>query len=156
MTEFETQAIVLLRSIDASMKALVAAANRRAGTEVASDSDLDSQYGDETIRFLPRDWSGDDLKGQTMSRCPPDFLDEFARSMDYFAKKNEGKVTDKGKPKSDFDRRSAARARGWAKRLRSGWKPREAPPAAKRDFDSAADDADDFADSGFDPASEDF
>ena len=46
-----------------------------------------------------------------MNECPPDFLDQYAGLMDFFAEKNTGIKTDKGADKSAFDRRSAARAR---------------------------------------------
>ena len=136
MNEFETQALALLKSIDGHLYALVQAANRRAAANspaIADDKDLDSQYGDETVKFSPKDWSGDSIKGLTMSRCPPAALDLLANAFDYFAKRNEGQLTDKRKPKSDYDRRSAARARGWAKRLRAGWKP--AKPADFSEFE---------------------
>ena len=92
---------------------------------VATDADLDSQYGDEVVRFLPRDWSGQDFKGTRMSQCSPVFLDRLADSFAYFAQKNDtaGAKDDKGRPKSFYDRRSEGRARGWAARLRHGWKP---------------------------------
>lgn len=134
----------LLSEILAELKKLNAAADRRAAaanggsSAVATNAELDGPFGDETIKFDPRDWQGDSFKGAPMSRCPADYLDMLASSLDYFAKKNEGKLTDKGKPKSDFDRRSAARARGWAQRVRGGWKPRAAP--------IPNDDADDFGD----------
>lgn len=94
-----------------------------ASVAIADDKDLDSQYGDETIRFEPRDWSGVAVKGSRMSECPPEFLDMLADTYDYFARKNaeSNAMTTGGKPKAEYDRRSAARARGWAARLRSGW-----------------------------------
>ncbi len=139
------EALILLRSIDASLKALVAAANRRAaanGPAVADDKDLDGPRGDEELRFTPRDWTGEPCKGRRMSECEAELLDMLAASFDYFAKKNDekGLKDDKGRPKSFYDKRSASRARGWAKRLRDGWK-RPAPAAL--DNDDAADPFDD-------------
>jgi hypothetical protein len=123
----------VLKSIDVSLKTLVQIAQRRQqptaavnGSAIAPDSDLDSQWGDETVKFMPRDYTGTkDYKGARMSECSPAFLDALAASYDYFAQKNtlEGNLASNGKPKADYDRRSAARARGWAARLRSGWKP---------------------------------
>ncbi len=123
----------VLRSIDASLKQLVQIAQKRHqpaapinGSTIAPDSDLDGKYGDEDVKFIPRDWSGHrEHKGMKMSACSPEFLDVLAASYDYFAQKNtlEGATATNGKPKADYDRRSAARARGWATRLRSGWKP---------------------------------
>jgi hypothetical protein len=117
-----TDAIVaLLKSIDGSLKKM-AATN---GTEIAPAHDLDSTYGDPELRFSPRDWSGDNYKGRKFSECPPALLDEVARSLDYFALKAEekGETTSTGKPVAPLKKKDAARARGWAKRLREGWKP---------------------------------
>lgn len=123
-----TEAIVLLRSIDSSMKELlqIAKAKRTGGTSpsasIASDRDLDSQWGDPQVKFNPRDWNGEDCKGLKFSRCPPDFLDMLAETFDYFAGKAEAadEKTDKGKPVAPYKRADAARARGWAARIRAG------------------------------------
>lgn len=116
----------LLESIDASLKVLVAAhrATAVASGAVADALDLDGKYGDEVVRFNPRDWNGDDIKGAKMSACPPEALELLAKAYDYFAQKNEkdNKRTDAGKPVWEYDKRSAARARGWAQRKAEGWK----------------------------------
>jgi hypothetical protein len=131
----------LLRSIDASLKQLVAASVQHVagGAGAASEADLSDPRADETVKLNPRDWTGDSFKGHSMSMCPPAFLEELAKAHDYFAKKNEGKLTDKGKPKSDFERRSAGRARGWAARLRAGWRPPAIATAASDDLGTADD-----------------
>ena len=120
------ETLSLLRSIDGTLKAMLALAKRRTPAQkiIASDRDLDSKYGDPIVTFNPRDWSGDSFKGCNLSQCPAEFLDLLAETYAYFAQKNEeaGAVTDKGKPKAEFDRRSEGRARGWAKRVRDGWR----------------------------------
>lgn len=141
------ETIALLKSIDASLRTLVArggaAAPGGGGSDVADDRDLDSQYGDEQIKFSPRDYSGPSVKGLRMSECPPEALDLLATAYEFFAQKNDdnGEKTTQGKPKSTFDRRSARRARGWAKRLRGGWKPKTTSSAS-----GGAESADDFGD----------
>jgi hypothetical protein len=91
----------------------------------ASDSDLDSQYGDEQIRFSPKSFRGPDYTGKRMSQCSPEFLEALAEAMTYAA----------NNPKPDKlkyvagNRRSAARARGWSRRLRAGVVP--PPPDAR-------------------------
>jgi len=130
---FEESMIWLLKSIDVSMKDLVNAANRRAkqataaaGGDVADDRELDSKFGDRVVKSLPSRWTGSQsFKGKKMSECPPDLLDMLASRFDFFAAKNdkEGAKADNGEPKSTYDRKDAARARGWAKRIRAGWKP---------------------------------
>lgn len=129
----QSETIRLLTSIDNGIKALLArTAPAASGQEVAPDSDLDGQHGDPVVKFIPRDWQGDNFKGCNFSTCAPEFLDLLASSFDYFARKNEesGATSANGKPKAPFDRREAARARGWAKRIRAGWKPAAVPPLA--------------------------
>ena len=119
------EAVALLRSIDASLRELVTIARGRAPKAVASDRELDSQYGDPTVKFNPRDWTGDSFKNCHMSQCPADFLELLAETFEYFASQAAAKneLTDKGKPVADYKRMDAARARGWAKRVRDGRVP---------------------------------
>jgi hypothetical protein len=139
--DFEQRLLAVLSSIDGSLKrmasggaAFAASGAAQAGPEVANDRDLDGKYGNEKVAMNPRDWSGPSMKGKQMSECPPEFLDVLASTCDWFAAKNDrDKIVDNaGNPKSRYDRRTAARARGWAKRLRSGWKP---APVPSMDFD---------------------
>lgn len=127
-------AIGLLQSIDATLKELLALSKSKrvaasSAANVANDADLDSQYGDEKIKTKPRDWTGDFVGGQTMSESDPAMLDLLAERFDYFAGKEEteGATTSTGKPKAPYSRTSAKRARGWAARLRAGWKPKPTP-----------------------------
>lgn len=120
----------VLRSIDASLKTLVALSQKRqAQTQaaasrnvVATDRDLDGKYGNPEIKFNPRDWTGPSCKGRRMSECPADFLELVAETFDYFARQADEKDerTDSGKPVAGYKRADAARARGWAKRIRDG------------------------------------
>src|SRR5262245_48384247 len=48
------------------------------GGEIASDADLDSARGDPEVRFIPKRWSGADMKGKRFSECEPEFLDMLA------------------------------------------------------------------------------
>lgn len=123
-----------LRSIDAHLAALVqhfGCGSRPASAPgpnvpgIAPDSDLDSKYGNPAIRAKdPRDWTGESQLGKPFSECPPEYLDMVAARLDYFA----GNETDEKKAR--YNRLDASRARGWAKRLRAGWKPTEEPAAA--------------------------
>lgn len=132
----DPEAIRLLRSIDASLQHLVAlmeggrgpVASSAGGHAIASDRDLDGQYGDPEVRKDPRDWKGVTMKGRRMSECPPDFLDLLAGFFDWAAGQADSKkeTTSSGKPVGDFRRADAARARGWAKRIREG-KVHQAP-----------------------------
>lgn len=127
--------VALLASIDASLKALVsrqsapqaAPANAPA---VASDRDLDGPYGDPEIKARdPRDWTGAPMLGRKFSQCPAEYLDLLAERFDYFAEKN-GAGTEDEQKKARYQRLDAARARGWAARIRAGVvKPAPAEPA---------------------------
>lgn len=119
-----TDELALLKSIDTTLKAILALAQAMTPKkiEIADARDLDSKYGDPSVKFDPRDWSGESCKGLTMSQCPPKFLDMLAETFDYFAgKAEETNEMYNGKPVAPYKRKDAARARGWAARLRSGW-----------------------------------
>lgn len=119
-------ALVVLRSIDATLKAMLALAQERtakaSGKTIATDRDLDGKYGDPELKFMPRDWTGPSFKHSHFSECPPELLDLVAETFDYFAQKaaETDERTDRGKPVADYKRQDAARARGWAARMRSG------------------------------------
>lgn len=132
-----------LKSIDATLKALLERMTPADPTkQIASDKDLDSKWGNPTVKFLPRDWTGDNYTGCQFSDCHPDFLDALAQVFDYFAKKAEenNELTTSGKPKAEYNRKDAARARGWAKRIRASGKLDA--PAAKAEPQWATDDKD--------------
>lgn len=114
--------IALLESIDGSLKQLLARKRAAEPKPVASDRELDSKWGNPVVRFMPRDWTGPSFKDCQMSECPPDLLDIVANTFDYFAQKAEEKDerANNGKPKAEYNRADAARARGWAKRIRDG------------------------------------
>ena len=111
-----------LASIDRTLAQLAAQRRATAPKAIASDRDLDGHYGDPTVKFNPRDWAGQSCKGRRMSECPADFLELLAGTFDYFADQAEknNERTNGGKPVADYKRADAARARGWAKRIRDG------------------------------------
>lgn len=98
------------------------------GGEAAPDSDLDGQWGDPTIRKDPPRWQGQSYAGMPYSEAPADYLDTLAGFLDWAAGKAEEKneLTSNGKPRADYLRKDAARARGWALRAAKkggGWRP---------------------------------
>jgi hypothetical protein len=117
-----SEAIDLLRSIDASLKLLVVQLRVTQPKPVASERDLRSKFGDPILRFDPRDWHGPSYKGRKLSECPADLLDLVAETFEWFASQAEtkGETTDTGKPVAEYKRLDAARARGWAKLIRDG------------------------------------
>lgn len=141
----EPIAVVLLRSIDATLKQIAKALTANAPKPVAEARDLDGQYGNPEVRFMPRDWTGPSFKGRRYSDCPPEMLEMLASTLDYFADKDEaeGAVTSKGKPSAPFKRADAARARGWAQRTRNGWQQTPGATAGGHAW-AAQDEAGDF------------
>jgi hypothetical protein len=113
--------------------------------KIAPDRDLDGKHGDPAVRYDPRDWSGESFIGAPLSECSIEYLDVLAASWDNYANwaEREGKTTSTGKPIAPYKRMDAARARGWAERKRTGWKPpvqadgfpSDASPAVNRDDD---------------------
>lgn len=123
------QVLAVLQSIDATLKQLLAQTRVAKPKEIAPDSDLDGQYGDPVIKAAdPRDWTGPPQKGKHFSECSSEYLNLVADRLDYFAyvAERENKLTSAGKPVAPYNRKDAARARGWAARVRAGRvQPRE-------------------------------
>jgi hypothetical protein len=114
----------------AELLALSKSKRGAAPSNVETDADLDGPHGDPVVKFLPRDWTGDDFRQQTFSQCTPTFLDALANAYEYFAAKNM--ATDAQKAK--WDGLSAARARGWSARLKAGWKPKVAEMPSEKEI----------------------
>lgn len=98
-------------------------ASASGANKVASDRNLDGQYGNPTVKFDPKDWNGSSYKRMAFSECSPEFLDVYAEALQYFADHPKAGREDKAK----YDDMDAARARGWAKRIRAGWEPDAQP-----------------------------
>ena len=106
-------------------------AGQGAVPRTASDADLDSQYGDPEVRSKsPRDWSGPSMQGRRFSECPPEYLDLVANRLDYFAGQNDGEPGPEAAKKARWNRLDASRARGWAARIRQGYKPAGREPGS--------------------------
>jgi hypothetical protein len=141
----ENEAVVLLRSIDDSLKAIVRMAKEGLPKRVATDADLDGPHGDPVLTNVPRDWTGGNFKGLPLSSCPPELLDLAVEQYEYWADKAEAnkELTSSGKPRAFYNRADAARARGWARRLRAGWvRPTRPATAAPPEFSTDAGDFD--------------
>lgn len=96
-----------------------------APTGIAPDTDLDGQWGDPVIKAKdPRDWNGPSQAGKRFSECSAEYLDLLAARFEFF----NGKETDE--KKRGYNTRDAARARGWAARVRAGRKHPATPQAA--------------------------
>jgi hypothetical protein len=124
------RAVELLESIERLLKQLVAQ-GRTASPRVAPGRDLDGKHGDPEVRMRdPRDWTGPSMKGRRFSECPAEYLDLLASRFDWMADQAESKnETYNGKPVAPYRRSDAARARGWAKRIRDGRHVQTTPPS---------------------------
>jgi hypothetical protein len=137
------EAIAQLRAEVAEVKALLLRGGAPTALAVASDADLDGQYGNQAVRKDPPKWKGESHVGRKYSECSVEFLDEMAGFQAWVAGKEDAKAAaapdgDAGKPERDtaeknvwYARQRAGYARGWAARLRAGWKPPGAAPAAE-------------------------
>ncbi len=105
-----------------------------AAPAIADDRDLDGEWGNPAVRKDPKRWTGDSYVGRSYAECPPDYLEMLADLLDWMAGKaaEKNEMTSGGKPRADFLRRDAARARGWSRRNASGYTaPRRAAPALR-------------------------
>jgi hypothetical protein len=102
-----------------------ASSSHDSGGTIASDRELDSEWGDPVVKKDPKRWleqGGDSYAGCKMSECPSDYLNTLASLFDWMADQDERKgKTYKNKkgedvPTAPLNRKSAAKARGWAKR----------------------------------------
>lgn len=117
------------------------------GGAIASDEDLDSEWGDPVVKKDPKRWldkGGASYAGCQYSQCPSDYLKQLASLFDWMADQDESKGktytnkrTGKEEPTAPFNRKAAARARGWARRNEG----KTAKPAGT--FDPGPSDADD-------------
>ena len=129
-TDPREETLRLLRSIDATMRAVLLVLSEKRNDEpsapTANDSVCNGPHGDPVVKAKdPRDWTGPPMKGRKFSECPPEYLDLLADRYDYFATKDD--ADEKAVKYAKLD---AARARGWAARLRGGWvAPAPAPPS---------------------------
>ena len=108
-----------------------------AAATVATDADLDGKYGDPDVKRNPPRWDGDDMTGRRFSQTSAAFLAEMASFKDWCAEQDDQSEDEKQRGNAKWRRIDAARARGWAKRLASGWKAEreEDPPEADGDPD---------------------
>lgn len=127
---------IKLDSIKAKMDALAAQprpASAAPSGEVASDSDLDGQFGNPEIRKDPPRWKGESYAGQHYSAAPAEYLESLAGFLIWCADRDE-QTGDADKIKyAGYKRRDAARARGWAKRKLEGKAPAPADSSDPQD-----------------------
>lgn len=114
--------------------------------DTASDSDLDGQHGDPLIKYDPKPkyWTGGSYAGSQYSETSPEYLDAMARYLDacaYMAKRDAdtGKDVEKNEKSAKFKGLDAARARGWAARLRAGWQSPGGAASSQSNGGGAAD-----------------
>jgi hypothetical protein len=137
-----------LAAIEARLAALESGGGASSGSTsaagaVATDYEMSGQYGDPILKKHPPRWTGPagEFVGKRFSQCSPEILDVVAGFNDWKADKE---ASTPGKEKyAAYSRKDAARARGWAARLRGGWK---APPEPASSFATSGGGG--FGDSG--------
>lgn len=127
--------VAALELLVASLRAAQSAGASPKG--VATDRELDDpRWGDPVVRKDPPRYQGGSCVGLQYSRCPPEYLDELAGFLEWRADKEE--QNEEKKKYARYSRLDARRARGWAARARSGWKPPPDPYAGQGIGASAA------------------
>jgi hypothetical protein len=99
------------------------AVQSKPSSDAATDADLDSQWGDPSVRKDPKRWTGESYEGKRYSECPPAYLLALADLLLWQAGKDEASGDATKMKYVGYKRKDAARAIGWAKRLESGWRP---------------------------------
>jgi hypothetical protein len=116
-SELRTLATRMLVLLDGGSAGATTAAPRSTAGAVADDRELDSDKGDPVIRRDPKRWQGPSYVGKHYSECPADYLLTLADFKEWSAANPRPDADPKY---ADYDRRDAARARGWAKRNANG------------------------------------
>lgn len=91
----------------------------RGRPEKAVKHDLEGPYDDPEVRATEvKGWSGPSMAGRPYSDCPSEFLLKLADRLEWIANKCEasGELAKNGKPRAEYVRLDAARARGWAEK----------------------------------------
>lgn len=141
-----SDAITILQSIDDTLKKILTQlhvapvqAPATAQGSIATAKEMSGQYGDPQIRFNPKAWplTKGDFKGVPMSQCPAEFLLLYAEAKDFFGQQADERheKANNGKPKGDYDRLDARRARGWAQRNQGKTPARPSAPGFDDDTD---------------------
>lgn len=118
------------QTLRAILATLSAGQTRPATTPTSGGSvDLDSDFGNFAIRKDPPRWKGQSYVGRRLSECPPEYLDMLADFCDWKAGKDEADGSPEKLKYAGYARKDAARARGWADRLRAGWRQPTLPGA---------------------------
>ena len=126
MTALENRVAALELSVEL-LKTQRTPSNRADGTDfsnlkgkIAEDTDLDSEWGDPEVYKDPPRWTGESFAGQPLSKCSPEFLEVYASFKEWQGDRdNEDGNQKNGRYTAKYRYIDAARARGWAKRLRS-------------------------------------
>ena len=80
--------LAVLARLEAKVDRLLAQQGGATAPGIASDADLDGQYGDEEVKKNPKRWTGESFIGRRMSECSPEFLDSLAGHFDYKAERD--------------------------------------------------------------------
>ena len=146
--ELETRLKALEKDVAALKKPKPAAAAvapaEPPASPTATNADLDGPHGDDPVRRDPsaKYWEGESHVGDKLSACPVTYLDALVRyklACAYMSAKDPAKAK-----YAEYDARDAARAKGWAARLRAGWQPPGGVGAVAQDDDGVGLGADEI------------
>ena len=103
----------------------------KAPAQVADDNLLDKDWADMVINKDPPRTQQPSHIGKRMSECSEAYLLDYASFFDWKARKgreeNPPRLNNNGKPWYERDELIAKIARGWARRVASGWQKEELP-----------------------------
>ena len=66
--------------------------------DLATDAEMDGQYGNKPVFKDPPRWKGESFKGRPLSECSAEFLDEMASFCDWKAANPQAGKEPKGAP----------------------------------------------------------
>lgn len=99
--------------------------------EIADDNLLDRAWADMEIKKDPPRTQQPSHVGKRMSECSEAYLLDYASFHEWKARKgreeNPPRLNNNGKPWYERDELIAKIARGWARRVASGWQKEELP-----------------------------
>ncbi len=130
----------IMRRLDEIGDAIIALSDGGSGASpIADDADLDGQYGNAEVKFDLKEkyWKGESFRGKRWSECSAEYLDATAEYLTVYARVLREKDNDE--KKASYKDKDAARCRGWARRIRNGYKaPNARPQTAQGGFGASA------------------
>lgn len=106
-----------ITAIEARIAALGSTAKGPGAKPIEANID-DPKWGDPEVRYVSKKWDGPNMVGRRFSGCTIDFLLFHANDLERSAQYKESTGDEQKIKYAMMDRRDAAKARAWAKRLK--------------------------------------